>query len=174
MTGTGTRTATFTITNARYVGAKIGADLHILNVLYGRPSLDHIDDYVEEAALLLRDGYLGTVDYGFWDAATNSWKLRLRYTATTGGHLLDSPPGKLPAGNALAAYPFYSYLTYGLAYHLLPQTRQEAVRAALPFARAGAEEPATGLGTSQSGQGYGRNGAGVTRDVFTALGIEAL
>lgn len=37
MTGTGTKTAAFTITHARYVGAKIGADLRLLNGLYGNP-----------------------------------------------------------------------------------------------------------------------------------------
>jgi hypothetical protein len=78
MTATATRTAAFTITDARYVGAKVGADLRLLNSLYGRPSLESIADFAEEAALLLRDGYLGTVDYGFQDTAVSSWKLRLR------------------------------------------------------------------------------------------------
>jgi len=32
MTATATRTATFTITDARYVGAKVGADLRLLNI----------------------------------------------------------------------------------------------------------------------------------------------
>ena len=173
MTATATKTATFTITDARYVGAKIGADLRLLNAVYGRPSLVSIGDFAEEAALLLRDGYLGTVDYGFWDAAANSWKLRLRYTATTGGYLLNDRPGKLPAGAAVAGYPFCSYLTYSVAFEALTAARQDAVRDALPIRRLGADEPVTGLGTSQSGHGYGRNGAGVTRDVFIALGIEA-
>lgn len=172
MTASGTKTAAFTITDARYVGAKIGADLQFLNALYGRPSLDRIDAFIEEAALLLRDGYLGTVDYGFRDTATNSWKLRLRYTATTGGYLRNDSPGKLPVGIVVSGYPFFSYLTYSLAFEILPKARQDAVRDALPFQRAGADEPGTGLGTSQSGHGYGRNGAGVTRDVFTAFGIE--
>jgi hypothetical protein len=173
MTATATKTVTFTITDARYVGAKIGADLLLLNSLYGRPSLEGIGDFAEEAALLLRDGYLGTVDYGFRDEATNSWKLRLRYTSTTGGHLLDDRPGKLPAGAAVAGYPFCSYLTYSAAFHALTSARQGTVRDALPVSRVGADEPVTGLGTSHSGHGYGRNGAGVTRDVFTAFGIEA-
>jgi Bacterial HORMA domain family 1 len=173
MTASATRTATFTITDARYVGAKIGADLLILNSLYGSPSLARIDDYAEEAALLLRDGYLGTVDYGFRDAATNSWKLRLRYTATTGGRLLDSHSGGLPIGSAVAGYSFCSFLIYSTAFRTLTAQRQEAVLSALPFRRSGGDEPVTGLGNSQSGHGYGRNGAGVTRDVFTAFGIEA-
>jgi hypothetical protein len=174
MTGTGTMTAAFTMTDARYIGAKIGADLRLLNNLYGRPSLACIDDFAEEAALLLRSGYLRTVDYGFWDAATNSWKLRLRYTATTGGYLLNDRPGKLPTEAAVTGYPFYSYLTYTAAYHALSPAQRATVRDTLPFQRDGASEPATGIGTTQSRHGYGRNGAWVTRDVFTAIGIGAL
>ena len=171
-TATATRTVTFTITDARYVGAKVGADLRLLNILYGRPSLESIADFAEEAALLLRDRYLGTVDYGFRDTATDSWKLRLRYTATTGGHLLDDRPGKLPTGAAVAGYPFFSYLTHSAAFHALTAAQQDAVRDVLPVHRVGADEPVTGLGTSRSGHGYGRNGAGVTRNLFIAFGIE--
>lgn len=170
---TATRTATFTITDARYVGAKIGADLHLLNSLYGRPGLAEIGDYSEEAALLLRDGYLGTVDYGFRDTATNSWKLRLRYTATTGGQLRNDHPGELPTSATVTGFPFCSYLAYSVAFEALPAARQTAVRDALPIRRVGADEPATGPGNSGAGHGYGRNGAGVTRDVFIATGIEA-
>ena len=172
MTATATKTATFTITDARYVGAKIGADLRLMNSLYGRPSLVTIGDFAEEAALLLRDGYLRTVDYGFQDQDTNSWKLRLRYTATTGGYLLNDRPGKLPTMAAVTGYPFLSYLTYSATFHALTAAQQDVVRDALPVRREGADEPVTGFGTSQSGHGYGRNGAGVTRDVFIAFGIE--
>lgn len=171
-TATATRTATFTITDARYVGAKVGADLRLLNILYGRPSLEGIAHFAEEAALLLRDRYLGTVDYGFRDEAVNAWKLRLRYTATTGGHLRDDRPGQLPARAAVAGYPFCSYLTYSAAFHALTAAQQDAVCDVLPVHRVGAAEPVTGLGTSQSGHGYGRNGAGVTRDLYIAFGIE--
>src|SRR4051812_17930446 len=104
MTSTGTLTASFTLTEARYVAAKIGADLRMINGIYGRPALADIDDFVEEAAMLLRDGYLGTVSYGFRETSTNLWKFRLRYTATTGGHLLDSRPGNLPATLSIAIY----------------------------------------------------------------------
>ncbi|MGD0246187.1 MAG: hypothetical protein ABSB59_38470 [Streptosporangiaceae bacterium] len=172
MTVTATRTATFTITDARYVGAKVGADLRLLSNLYGRPSLKSIAEFAEETALLLRDRYLGTVDYGFLDTAANSWKLRLRYTATTGGHLLDDRPGKLPTRADLAGYPFCSHLIYSAAFHALTAAQQAAVRDVLPVHRVGADEPVTGLGTSRSGHGYGRNGAGVNRDLFIAFGIE--
>jgi len=167
MTITATRTAEFTITDARYVGAKIGADLRLLNSLYGRPSLARIDDFTGEAALLLRDGYLGTVDYGFCDSATSTWKLRLRYTATTGGHLFDSRPGSLPAALAVAGYDFYSYLTYSAAYQRLTTAEQAAVRSKLPISRTAADEPTAWGGYHAAGHGYSRNGVGVTRDIYT-------
>lgn len=47
MTGTYARSASFTITDARYVGAKVGADLRLLHNYYGKPSLDDIEEYVE-------------------------------------------------------------------------------------------------------------------------------
>jgi hypothetical protein len=59
-----------------------------------------------------------------------------------------------------------------VAFHALTAVQQDAVRDVLPVHRVGADEPVTGLGTSQSGRGYGRTGAGVTRDLFIASGIE--
>ncbi len=168
MAGTGTRTADFTITDARYVGARIGADLRLLNSLYGRPALAGIDDFVEEAALLLRDRYLRTVDYGFRDGISNAWKLRLRYTATAGGQLLDSRPGSLPTTAAVAGCGFYSYLTYSAAFHDLSAVRRAAVLDRLPVHRVGADEPDAGAGSFLAGHGYARNGVGVTRDIYIA------
>src|SRR3954463_15068972 len=104
MTSSMTRSAVdaFTLTHARYVGAKIGADLRLLANFYGKPALQDIDAYVEEAAVLLRDGYLDTVDFGFRLQNVNAWKLRLRYTATLGGHLVDDRPGGFPATVSVA------------------------------------------------------------------------
>lgn len=168
MSTTGTRTAPFTITEARYVGAKIGADLRLLNGFYGAPAIGDIDDYVEEVAILLRDGYLGTVSYGFRTASTNDWKLRLRYTATAGGQLTDGRPGSLPATTVIEGCPFYSYLTYSPKFMDLTSSKQAEIKATLPVSRVGAEEPGARLGTTGFGNGYSRNGVGVTRDVYTA------
>jgi hypothetical protein len=166
MTSSQTRTATFTITDARYIGAKIGTDLRMLHNVYGKPSLTVIPDYVEEAALLLKDGYLNTVDYGFKDGT--AWKLRLRYTATLGGHLLNDRPGTLPMSAAVAGLSFYSYLTYSAKFWSLQASVQAPVKASLPISRTGADEPTAGNGTFATGHGYGRNGVGVTRSVYNA------
>jgi Bacterial HORMA domain family 1 len=168
MISTGTRSASFTITDAREVGARVGADLRLLNSLYGQPTLPSIDDYAEEVALLLRDGYLRTVDYGFKDTSTNVWKVRLRYTATTGRQLVNSRPGSLPTNLAVAEYGFYSFLAYSTSFDALNASYQAAILADIPVNRVSAAEPSTGAGTSRSGHGYARNGVGLTRDVFTA------
>ncbi|MFG3053606.1 hypothetical protein ACGFZP_22010 [Kitasatospora sp. NPDC048239] len=169
MTGSYTRSASFTITDARYVGGKIGADLRVLHNYFGKPSLANIENYVEEIALLLRDGYLGTVDYGFRDFATNSWKLRLRYTATLGGQLTDARAGSLPDSADLASYGFHSFLTYSAKFLLLTSSEQAAVKGALPFSRTTGDAPSALSGTSTAGHGYARNGAGVARDIYVAF-----
>lgn len=168
MTATGTRTASFTLTDARYVGSKIGADLQLLNALYGQPARTRIDDYAEEVAQLLNGGYLGTVDYGFTDEH-RTWKLRVRYTATVGGYLTDNRPGKLPTAAEVSGYSFYSYLAYSTKYHALTPAQQSAVRETLPVTRGSADAPLLGTGRTDSGYGYARHGAGVTRNVFAAF-----
>lgn len=167
MTGSLTRSASFTITDARYVGAKVATDLRLLHNLYGRPTLATIDDFAEEVALLLKDGYLHTVDYGFCDT-TDAWKLRLRYRATTGGQLLDSRPGSYPRDLPLEDYTFCSYLTYSTTFHLLDTADRARFEATLPFQRGTADAPTAYSGTTTSGHGYGRNGTGVLRDVYVA------
>jgi hypothetical protein len=170
MTGSYTRSASssFTITDARYVGGRVGADLRLLFNLYGEPSLDMIDNFAEEVALLLRDCYLDTVDYGFRDTAANTWKLRLRYKATVGGQLTDSRPGSFPDPVDLTGYSFHSFLTYNSTFWNLPGSKQTAIKEALPLSRTTGTAPSALAGISTTGHGYARNGAGVSRDVYVA------
>jgi len=163
------RSATFTITDARYIGAKVGADLRQLNSLYGKPMLTEIDNYVEEVALLLKDGYLATVDFGFRHTNSNAWKLRLRYRATTGGQLVDSPPGSMPRSVDIIGLSFHSYLTYSPTFYQLTAAERDQVEDTLPVTRIGAPAPTANAGTTQTGRGYARNGTGVDRDVYQAL-----
>ncbi|GAA4300080.1 hypothetical protein ACFQY7_17250 [Actinomadura luteofluorescens] len=170
MTGSYTRSASasFTITDARYVGGRVGADLRLLHNLYGKPGLDNIENYAEEVAVLLDRGFLDTVDYGFRDTATNAWKLRLRYKATVGGQLTDSRPGSFPDPVDLTGYGFHSHLTYNSAFWLLTSSDQAGVKQSLPISRTTSTAPSALTGTTTTGHGYARNGAGVSRDVYVA------
>lgn len=168
MVSTGTRTASTTITEARYVAAKIGADLRQLNGLYGSPKLSQIDDYVEEAALLLRDGYLGSVLFGFKNPVTDECKFRLKFVATLGGQLIDSRPGSLPAGADIANCTFFSFLTYSDKYDRLPLVKQVEVKAGLPIVRVDGKAPSENQGSETTGNGYSCHEVGVSRSVFVA------
>ncbi|WP_262370814.1 hypothetical protein [Streptomyces sp. WAC01526] len=170
MTGSYSRSASasFTITDARYVGGRVGADLRLLHNLYGKPGLDSIENYAEEVAVLLNRGFLGTVDYGFRDTGTNAWRLRLRYTATVNGQLTDSRPGSFPDPVGLTGYGFYSFLTYSSAFLLLTSSEQIGVKETLPISRTTGTAPSALAGTTTTGHGYARNGAGVSRDVYLA------
>jgi hypothetical protein len=171
MTGSYSRSASgsFTITDARYVGGRIAADLRMLYNLYGEPSHERIGKFAEEVALLLRDGYLDTVDYGFRDTTTNAWKFRLRYKATVGGQLVDSRPGSFPDPVDLTGYAFHSFLNYSSTFWLLTSSQQAGVKEALPISRTTGTAPSAAAGTSTTGHGYARNGAGVSRDVYVAF-----
>jgi hypothetical protein len=164
-----TRTAAATITDARYVGAKVGADLRQLNSLYGRPDLCSIENFAEEIAILLNGGNLGTVDFGFYDPTLDAWRLRLRYRATIGGYLIDSRPGSLPRDADVGGLPFLSYLTYSAAFLSRTQADQDKIKKSLPVTRTPGSEPSASAGTSRSGGSYGRTGIGVDRDIYQAL-----
>ena len=167
MTGSTTRTASFTITDARYVGSKVGADLRRLNTLYGKPALDDIENYVEEIAQLLKDGYLATVDFGFRDKDSNEWKLRLRYRAVQ-GQLVDNLPGNYPTDLDVGAWSFYSYLSYKSSFSALSAEAQQQYKDGLPIHRTNADAPSAVSGSTTTGHGYGKNGTGFERDVYVA------
>jgi hypothetical protein len=166
-----TRSATFTITSERYLTSKIAADLRSMNRFYGQPDLADIDDYAEEAALLLREGYLDRVDYGLrrrdayggWE-----WVLRLRYVATTFGTLEDMNPGGVPANADTARASWCSYLAKSAAFSWLTPQEQAAVEAALPIHRTAAPETGTGVGVWTSERSYSRDGTALSRTVFVA------
>src|SRR4051794_8263976 len=137
MTSTFTFSTTFTITHARYVTSKVAADLRQLQLFYGSPSDDWIEAYAEEAAILLRDGYLERVDYGFKRTGPylgEQWVLVLRYTAHN-GCLVDDHAGRVPPGSDVSGAWFTSFLSYSAKFIALSSAEQARVRADLPLSR---------------------------------------
>ena len=167
MTHSYTASSTFTITDARYVASKMGADLRGLYARYNKPAADAIDNYIEEAALCLKAGYLKAVDFGF--KRDGVWVLRLRYTAVAGGQLSDSSPGRLPAASDVLGSSFYSYLSWNDSFHNLSMSEQQAFEDTLPVVRTSADETALGSGRHGNSAEYSRHGAGLSRDVYSAF-----
>jgi hypothetical protein len=171
MAMTHTISTTFTISHARYITSKVAADLRQLQLFYGRPSDQEISAYAEEAALLLKDGYLDHIDYGFKreDALSGSrWALLLRYTARN-GVLADDHAGRVPADLDLAGAPFASYLIYSQAFLDLSESKRDEVEATLPIRRISGSESGFVAGTWSSDRTYSSADHGVARSVFRPL-----
>lgn len=136
-------TATFTLTHAKHMAAKVATDLKRMQRLYGYPSDSEIAGYEAEAIEFLKAGYLGTVTYGF--RRNGEWiEPTLRYTARdlAGGSANDDDPGRIRPGADISGASFYSYMTYSAAWHSLTDAEKAEFEKSLPFPRTGAAEPA--------------------------------
>ena len=143
MSSSYTLSQTFTVTHARHMAAKVAADLKRLQRFYPGCLTDaDIAAFEAEVVALLKEGYLGTVTYGF--KRNGSWvEPTLRYNAAdlNGSSSTDDDPGRVRPGANTAGAVFHSYLSYSAAWNGLTSAQQEAFKATLPVSRAGAAEP---------------------------------
>lgn len=138
---TQTNTQTFTLTHAKHIAAKVATDLKRMQRFYGYPTDNNIESYETEVIELLRNGYLGTVTYGF--KRNEKWiEPTLKYTAKDLKSDTDGDdPGKIRPGADISSASFYSYLTYSEKWSRLTFEQKEQFKKSLPFQRTGAEEP---------------------------------
>jgi hypothetical protein len=161
--------ATFTITHARHMAAKVATDLKRIQRFYGEPSDADISGYEDELALFLRHDYLGTVTYGF--RRNGAWiEPTLRYSARdlAGGSANDEDPGRVRPGADITGAGFYSYLTYSSNWYRLSDGEKDTFRRLLPFQRPGAPEP-TISGYLYSDRTYSAGGRALDRATVRAI-----
>jgi hypothetical protein len=171
MSSTFTTSKTFTITHARYITSKVAADLRQLQLFYGSPSDDRIAAFAEEAAILLRDGYLERVDYGFKRTdmyGADRWVLLLRYSARN-GTLDDDHAGRVPASIDVSDARFSSFLAHSRKFLDLPAAEQARIEADLPIRRTAANEAGFVVGTWGRQRTYSSSTQGLGRSVFRPL-----
>lgn len=136
------QTASFTVTHARHMAAKVAADLKRLQRFYGKPSNSQIADYEAEIIALLKGRYLLEVTYGF--KRNGKWiEPALRYTARdlAGASANDDDPGRVRPGANTTGASFYSFLKYNAAWSVLSAAEKDAFERGLPFQRGTASEP---------------------------------
>ena len=162
--------STFTLTHARHMAAKVATDLKRMQRFYGAPTDADIEAYQIEAILLIKEGYLGTVTYGF--RKDGKWiEPTLRYTARdlAGGTADDDDPGRVrPVADTTGA-SFFSYLTYSRAWDELSAAEKESFKTRLPFQRTGSPEPAIS-GYLRSDRTYSSGGRALERASVRAFG----
>jgi hypothetical protein len=139
---TDAETRSFTVTHARHLAAKVATDLKRMQRFYGSPDDARIARYEAEITELLKDGYLGTITYGF--KLGDKWiKPTLRYTARDLAGLAanDDDPGRVQPGANIEGATFSSYLTHSAAWDRLSEQEKGKFEERLPFKRGGAAEP---------------------------------
>jgi hypothetical protein len=136
------KTESFTVTHARHMAAKVATDLKRMQRLYGSPSDTNIAKHEAEIIERIKEGYLGTVTYGF--RRDGDWiEPALRYTAheLVGTVANDDDPGQVRPNANIAGATLYSYMTYSAAWHSASAADKEAFEKRLPFQRGSAPEP---------------------------------
>lgn len=164
-TYTTSSTSSFTVTHARYLASKMAADLRQMQLFYGKPSDSQIADFITEAVVLLLNGYLATVTYGF--KRDGRWVVALRYNARTSGVLLaDDRAGRVTPGVDISGASWCSFLEHSLAFLLLSDAERQRIEDQLPIRRTAAEEPGVS-GSWTSDRSYSSGGVSLQRQMFS-------
>jgi hypothetical protein len=156
---TNTNTNTFTVTNAKYLGSKVAADLYQMQQFYGKPSMEEIDDYVDEVVTLMKDGYLRSIDYGF--RKNGVWVFALSYEISSDGSV-DDNPGRLAFGADISGATWYSYLRTNSKFANLSGIEQQKIKDSIAIKRDSATDPQIGT-SSQYDRSYSSGNVDLNR-----------
>jgi hypothetical protein len=168
-----TRTAvgSFTLTQAKYLASKVTADMRRCQQLYGKPSDPGINDYGTELALMLRDKYLSTYEFGWVRVADDERVLTWQYSVNSSGTLSsDDRPGRIVAGIDIKGCSFRTYMTYTSAWWSLTEEQRIAYRASMPIDRKTAQEYGSSLGAWHTDLTYSATGVAMVRQTFKLYG----
>jgi hypothetical protein len=122
------------VTHARHMAAKVATDLKRMQRLYGDPADARIANFEAEVIEFLKEGYLGTLTYGYRRAG-NWIEPTLRYSARDLAGLAanDDDPGRVRPGSNIDGAAFYSHLTYSAVWDAASAAERAAFEKRLPF-----------------------------------------
>jgi len=147
------------------VASKVAADLRYMKALYGSPSPEWIQKYLDELVELLAGRYVKSVTYGF--KRNGNWIAAVKYVADFAGNLTaDDRAGRLPYDANVSGLTATSYLDYTQAWFNLTPAQRAAIEQKLPFQRVGAAEPGVAGGYWEHDHSYSANGGGVRRSTL--------
>lgn len=165
-----TDSTSFTITHARHLATKVATDLKRMQRFYGVPTDAKIEAYQQELILLVKEGYLETVTYGF--KRDGNWiQPTLRYTARdlAGSIADDDDPGRVLPGADTSGASFYSFLTHSRAWDECSAAKKESFKTGLPFQRGDGSEPGIS-GYLSCDRMYSAGGRSLERSSVKAFG----
>ena len=159
-----TASGTFTKTGAEYIASKVAADLQAMRDHYEQPSEADIRDYSTELAMLLAEGCVESVEYGF--EINDNRVVSLYYEVRTDGSLTDGRSGGVYARADVSDADWFSFLTYGGRWEQLGEDEQRRIEAALPIERAYGQAPKDGDGHWVTDRSYSSQDTGTQRRIF--------
>jgi len=165
-TTTQSRSDTFTLVHAKYLASKVTTDMTRCHQLYGFPStLEAIDRYGTELALMLKAGYVSKYEFGFKkdEKRVLSWLYEVKGSSLEGG---DQRPGGIVSGVSIADAKTFNFMTYSAAYSAETSEKMEAFKKTLPFIRSSGSSPTDGSGYWVEEKAYSAAGTLVTRRNF--------
>ena len=160
---TTTNTNAFTRTIARYLASKVVADLYRMQSYYGQPSLERIEDYLEELTEMLAGDYVRSVEYGFKQG--NDRVVSLYYEVRSDGTLTDNRAGGVYARADTTGAAWFSYLAHSNKWLWLAEDERNRIERRLPFRRSTGSSPQDGYGYWVSDRSYSRDGFATQRRV---------
>lgn len=140
-------TETYSLAHARRIASKVATDLKRIQDFYKKPTDTWIDWYELEATMLLKEGLLQEVRYGF--KRDGRWiEPTLIYTARdlSGSHSNDDDPGRIRPKANIKNASFTSFLEYSAKWRGLSETDKRLFKEKLPFSRSyGNHSPIDGV-----------------------------
>lgn len=174
MSFTMTRTVTesFTMTQAKYLASKLAADMRRCQQVYGEPGDTHLNNLCTELAILLRDGYVKSFEFGYVRISDDERVVTWKYTVDESGNLISNDrPGRVLSGINISGASFRNYLIKSAKWHALTAQQQAAIEATLPIQRVSSPEYGSSLGTWQDDLCYSSSGVAMARKCFKPFGV---
>ena len=165
MTGTSTRSASFTIIHARELSSRVAADMHLCARYYGNPSETWIRAYAEELAQAINAGYVDAYEFGYEKNGVRivTW----RYTVDVNGNLtVNDRPGNVAAYVDISGAKFFNFMSWNDAFFALSSDARTRFKADLPVQRTDGQPPSDGTGYWTSDRNYYSGGCGLGRQTF--------
>lgn len=160
-----TTSETFTLTDARRLAAKVAADMHQCQRLYGRLTDTAIENYQEELTVLLHGEYVKSYEFGFKtkdERRVVSWF----YTVGPSGDLEGGRSGGLFPSADISSAVLFNFLSYSSKWFDLSSTERAKIKASYSVQRTDGSPPQDGDGYWDSSRHYASGGVAVTRKEF--------
>lgn len=169
-----TRTASesFTLTQAKRLASKVTADMRRCQQQYGFLTDQEINDYGTELALLLRDGYVASYEFGFVRVADDERVLTWRYSVNSSGQLTgDDRPGRIVSDANITGANMRNRLCHSYSWIKLTETERAQIEKGLPIRRTPAPDYGSMLGSWTQDLSYSADGVALSRQTFKPFGM---